>query len=756
MEDVSAVKNRTPAKQDMSGSSETADKSTEKTWHVSEYGGAYPHPITAVRTPDDEWLIVSEGGKTSVLPLTSKMLRKDLKSTLRLSSSSIAGDGIGQPRMQELISEILADILAVFRRTVRGTLDPGAPAQDQAAPGLLPAVLPPRAEGDSGFIRGIERALEDALETRLGARDIVAKYAAAFGIPSGGQPQQAAEIGQLIQLHPGPSEAGASHDTASPTSRAGLDDDRQGAAEPEPVGRGVQYISYGNGKAAQVGRDGSIVIPFDEKYPWIWYNGVRTNLHRLEDDGRLHCDSGPPGTRITDCPEPLRAGRSYPGQTPVGIVKPAGGSDEQGLAARPGDSTTMETTTDVHMSGAGHSITSPASTSTLGLREPVLESDQERKEESLKGPCEGSEHSPGGSPSHSPRPRPEGQVGPASSHSTFSGKHGESGLLVDESRNSSSDTDDVDTLGDRQVPMVLLPPQGSTPIAKPGMTWLEVESSKAGQIRRWLQTFPEAANGKAMHLPRFCKLCEQFGHLAGNCHKKKALAGAGDVSNPKAGYTCHNCKEEGHWLRDCPRPRITQQKHPCGFCGDMDHHRQICPWPLTEGPLSAFHHSPLGKECMKSVSKAREALLQAQHDYQEQHAKPDFRNKEVVSKNKHKVTHQFTRAEDEVSSDYYQPPEVLMHKEEVALRASKGNHLAVLDDCPDDLLPPSAFTSKPQAKREAEVAVQTRSVAQKAPNEGTKRAPETPEQKEAADPPKKVKKSPGRPPKSTKKPTQDE
>ena len=194
----------------MSGSSETIDKSTEKTWNVTECGGAYPHPITAVRTRDDEWLIASEGGKTSVLPLTSKMLRNDIKSTLRLSSSSIAGDGIGHPRMQELISEILADILSVFRRTVRGTLDPGAPAQDQAAPGLLPAVLPLQAEGDSGFIRGIERALEDALETRLGARDIVAKYAAAFGIPSGEQPQQAAEVGQLVQFHPGPTRGRSS------------------------------------------------------------------------------------------------------------------------------------------------------------------------------------------------------------------------------------------------------------------------------------------------------------------------------------------------------------------------------------------------------------------------------------------------------------------------------------------------------------------------------------------------------------------
>ena len=255
------------------------------------------HPITAVRTPDDEWLIVSEGGKTSVLPLTSKMLRNDIKSTLRLSSSSIAGDGIGHPRMQELISEILADILSVFRRTVRGTLDPGAPAQDQAAPGLLPAVLPLRAEGDSGFIRGIERALEDALETRLGARDIVAKYAAAFGIPSGEQPQQAAEVGQLVQLHPGPTEAGAPHDAATPASRAGLDDDRQGATESEPVGRGVQYVSYGNEKAARVEADGSIVIPFDEKHPWIWRDGVRVNLYRLESDGRLHCDSGPPEAR---------------------------------------------------------------------------------------------------------------------------------------------------------------------------------------------------------------------------------------------------------------------------------------------------------------------------------------------------------------------------------------------------------------------------------------------------------------------------
>ena len=332
--------------------------------------------------------------------------------------------------------------------------------------------------------------------------------------------------------------------------------------------------------------------------------------------------------------------------------------------------------------------------------------------------------------------------------------------MGDESGDSSPDSDDIDALGGRKVPMVLLPPQGSTPIAKPGMTWLEVDASKAGQIRRWLQTLPEAANGKAMHLPRFCKLCEQFGHITGKCPKRKALPRAEDVSNPKAGYTCHNCKEEGHWLRDCPRPRITQQRHPCGFCGNMEHHRQICPWPLTEGPLSAFHHSALGKECMKSVVEAREALLQAQHDYQEQHARPGFRDKEVVLRavfdNKPRQG-QYTRAEDAVPSDRYQPPEVLMHDEEVALRASKGNCLAVLDDCPDDLLPPSAFIGKPNhAKREAEEVVQTRSVAQKVPKEVTKRAPETPGQKEAADPPKKVKKSPGRPPKAAKKLAQDE
>ena len=205
---------------------------------------------------------------------------------------------------------------------------------------------------------------------------------------------------------------------------------------------------------------------------------------------------------------------------------------------------------------------------------------------------------------------------------------------------------------------------------------------------------------------------------------------------------------------------------------------------------------------MKSVVEAREALLQAQHDYQEQHARPGFRDKEVVLRavfdNKPRQG-QYTPAKDAVSSDCYQPPEVLMHNEEVALRAKKGNHLAVLDDCPDDLLPPSAFAGTAAsnnyeaykkevarqaaqgnhlaavddcpddllppsavarkqyyAKREAEEAVQTRSTAQKAPNEGTKRAPETPEQKGAAEPPKKVKKSPGRPPKTAKKLAQDE
>ncbi|CAM6054561.1 unnamed protein product, partial [Sphagnum tenellum] len=368
------------------------------------------------------------------------MLRNDIKSTLRLSSSSIAGDGICHPRMQALISEILADILSVFRRTVRGTLDPGALAQDQAAPGLLPAVLPLRAEGDSGFIRGIERALEDALETRLGARDIVAKYAAAFGIPSGEQPQQAAEVGQLVQLHLGPTEAGAPHDAATPASRAGLDDDRQGAAESEPVGRGVKYVSYGNEKAARVEADGSITILFDEKRPWIWRDGVRVNLYRLEDDGRLHCDSGPPEARVTDYPDSIRYG-------PTG--KPAKPRLAVPAVQWVSRSKPTGTTVDIHLSGAGHSIASSTSAQPLDHGGSILVADQEGAQRGLEEPREGSEHPPEGPPPHSPRTGPEGQIGSTSPHST--GGDGGPRLVGDESRDSSPDSDDIDALGGRKT-----------------------------------------------------------------------------------------------------------------------------------------------------------------------------------------------------------------------------------------------------------------------------------------------------------------
>ena len=476
----------------------------------------------------DEWLIFNERGETFVLPLTSTMLRQDVESTRRLSSSPIIGGGIGRSKLQELI----ADILAVCRQTLGGTLDDGTPAQDRAVPDPLPAAPPIRVEGNHGFIRGIETALEDA----LGSEALTAKHVTP-GLLSRNQHQQATEAGRLVRLV--------------------LFDPISGLGRPEP---GAPHVAATN------------------------------------------------------------AGRALP-------------------------------------------------------------------------------------------------------------------------------DDDANTIPCRKVSVVLLPPPRSAPLAKPGMTWIEVDSSKADQICRWLQTATTSAVLKATQPPRFCDFCQRFGHFAGNCHKKKAQAGV--VSLLKVGFACHNCQKEDHYLRDCPHPRRTRQKAPRGFCASMDH-RHNCPWPLEEGPLSAFHHSPLGKECMKSVVKAREALLQAQHDYQEQHAKPGFRDKKEVASDNSEVADQ--AAEEKAMSETYE-----IYKKEVARQAAKGNYLAAIDNCPEDLMPPSAFARKQYfAKQEAEESVQTHSVAQKVPKEVTKWALETPGQKETADPPKKVKKSPGRPPKAAKKLAQNE
>ncbi|KAI9658170.1 MAG: hypothetical protein M1831_004017 [Alyxoria varia] len=70
------------------------------------------------------------------------------------------------------------------------------------------------------------------------------------------------------------------------------------------------------------------------------------------------------------------------------------------------------------------------------------------------------------------------------------------------------------------------------------------------------------------HLVPFCFRCKQLGHISKRCELEEV------EPQPTHVVTCTNCSEEGHRMRDCPKPII--DRNTCRKCGESGHKANEC------------------------------------------------------------------------------------------------------------------------------------------------------------------------------------
>ena len=677
------------------------------------------------KSMNDPRHVHSQRSEAFVLPVTVAML-----------PTGDDGSLLSRPKMRDLA----ADILALCQRAAGDSFSAEARGPYDNRSGLRASSTP--ATQKRGFFAGLEQALGDALQHgSVGSGGTSSR-------PTGrASPLQDPESGRVVRFVTSvPTrehgrirfEPRYSHANTTKESPPNLDVDFTGICRTGDAP--IKYISHECHETIHVDHEGTLSLPFDDTLSWSWYHGVRINLHRLGEDGRLYCDSGPPidlpsdrSSYLLGSPGSL-SGSSSPGAQDVGGSQTAGQVQIEADSTGSGDPSS-------HPNGGGFSISGRKRTDVSNLR--AVPAAQNDSGDSTPIPVASRARAHEGA-------APDSQGGPRDHlHSASTGDSRRAGAASSDPElqprpdgDGGSEDGDASTPGDASgsavpsttVSMVLLPLLPSPPVTSgPGKAWIEVDASKRDIIERWIKR--KLFSG----LP--CALCKSQRHTEETCHLKET-----DET-----VLCYNCQKEGHLQKDCPSQRRTKQRHPCGFCKSLHHHRLICPWPMgqQEGASPSFYQSPMGKKCLKAVAKARERFKKTEDEHyrllegdedeaggETEHQPsskpwgkpPPEPPQREVSVEIHQTPEVSRRQQGEVSSDAYQPPEVLRHqRKEVSS---------------DEYQPPEVLMRQWREERRNQAeAHQTRSTAQKAAAVSAKRAPEKPEPKSSTDLPKKAKKA---------------